>query len=80
MLSFLNQSPERDAWLIFTRPLFTDVNVLISREEHPFVVDLSAFAGSSLALPVGTSIEERVRRDYPALRIIHTDSEAQALF
>jgi len=79
MLSFLNQSPERDAWLIFTRPLFTDVNVLISREEHPFVVDLSAFAGSSLALPVGTSIEERVRRDYPALRIIHTDSEAQAL-
>lgn len=32
MLSFLNQSPERDAWLIFTRPLFTDVNVLISRE------------------------------------------------
>ncbi len=79
MLSFLNQSPERDAWLIFTRPLFTDVNVLISREEHPFVVDLSAFAGSSLALPVGTSIEERVRHDYPALRIVHTDSEAQAL-
>jgi diguanylate cyclase (GGDEF)-like protein len=79
LLSFLNQTPEREAWLIFTEPLFTDVNVLIAREEHPFVLDPAALAGKSLALPSGTSIEERTRRDFPNLRIITTDNEAQAL-
>lgn len=79
LLGFLNQSPDRDAWLIFTEPMFTDVNVLISREEHPFVVDLAALGAERLALPRGTSIEERVRRQFPDIQIVLTDSEAQAL-
>jgi polar amino acid transport system substrate-binding protein len=32
-----------------------------------------------MALPKGTSIEERVRRDFPNLKITMTDTEAQAL-
>jgi len=79
LLSFLNQTPERDAWLIFTRPLFTDANVLIAQEEHPYVVDLSALVGATVALPSGTSVEERIRDHYPQLRIIRTETDAQAL-
>ncbi|MDC6726273.1 type 2 periplasmic-binding domain-containing protein, partial [Leclercia adecarboxylata] len=78
-LSFLNQTPARDAWLIFTKPLFTDANVVIAREDHPYVADLSALSGATVALPSGTSVEESVRRDYPQLRIIRTDTDAQAL-
>lgn len=79
LLSFLNQTPARDAWLIFTKPLFTDANVVIAREDHPYVADLSALSGATVALPSGTSVEESVRRDYPQLRIIRTDTDAQAL-
>lgn len=79
LLSFLNQSAERDAWLLFTDPIFNDGNVLISREEHPRVDDLAEFVGSRMALPAGTSVETRLRRDYPGLEIILTESEAQAL-
>lgn len=79
MLSFLNQTAERDAWLLFTEPLFNDVNVLISREEYPPVRDLAALVGARVALPSGTSIEERLRRQYPGLQIVHTQNEAQAL-
>lgn len=79
LLSFLNLTPERQAWLTFSEPLFTDVNVLIAREDHPFVMDPAALSGKSLALPSGTSIEERARRDFPNLRIITTENEAQAL-
>lgn len=79
LLSFLNQSAERDAWLLFTDPIFNDGNVLISREEHPRVDDLAEFIGSRMALPAGTSVETRLRRDYPGLEIILTESEAQAL-
>lgn len=78
-LSFLNQTPARDAWLVFTKPILSDDNVLITREEHPFVTDLRGLTGQTMALPKGTSIEERVRRDFPNLKLIITDTEAQAL-
>jgi len=79
ILAFLNQSAERDAWLLFTRPTFSDPNVFITREEHGFISDLSSLAGQTIALPTGTMVEERVRKLYPGLRVIHTASEAQAL-
>jgi ABC-type amino acid transport substrate-binding protein len=79
LISLLNQTPERDAWLIFTQPILTDDNILITREDHPFVVDLDSLQGQTMVLPKGTSIEERVRREFPQLKIIVTDSEAQAL-
>ena len=78
LMSFLNQSPKRDAWLIFTDPVLVDENVVITREEHPFVSNLAALSNETLVLPKGTSVEERLRRDFPSLKIVHVDSEAQA--
>jgi diguanylate cyclase (GGDEF)-like protein len=78
LMSFLNQSPKRDGWLLFTDPVLVDENVLIAREEHGFVSDLASLSGETMVLPKGTSVEERVRRDYPNLSIVLVDSEAQA--
>ncbi|MDD4507197.1 MAG: transporter substrate-binding domain-containing protein, partial [Sulfurospirillaceae bacterium] len=41
IMSFLNQTPARDKWLIFTEPHFSDPTVFITREEHPFIADPS---------------------------------------
>lgn len=79
MLGFLNQSPDRDAWLLFTQPYFNDANVLISREEHPSVASLGDFVGARIALPSGTSVEEKLRRLYPGLQFVIVGSEAEAL-
>lgn len=78
ILSFLNKTPKRDEWLVFTEPVFIDTNVIITREEHPFVVDLANVTDETIVLPKGTSIEERVRRDFPNLSILTTESEADA--
>jgi diguanylate cyclase (GGDEF)-like protein len=78
VLSFLNQSPKRDQWLVFTDPVFIDRNVIVTREDHAFVDDLAGLSGETLVLPKGTSIEERVRRDFPNLTVVTTDSEAEA--
>lgn len=78
MLSFLNTSAQRRQWLTFTDPLYVDPNVVITHQDHPMVGDLTDFAGETVALPKGTSIEERLRRDYPQLRIVTTESEAEA--
>jgi len=79
ILSFLNRSPDRDVWLIFTAPIFFDQNIIITREEHPFIGDLHGVRNLSVALPRGTMIEERIRRDYPDLTIITTGSEQEAI-
>ncbi|MDD5030865.1 MAG: diguanylate cyclase, partial [Rhodoferax sp.] len=78
LMSFLNQSPKRDAWLVFTDPVLIDENVVITREEHPFVSNLAALSGETLVLPKGTSVEERVRKDFPNLKIELVESEVQA--
>lgn len=79
LLSFLNQTPKRDEWLIFTEPMFIDSNVFITREEHPFIVDPGSLVDETVALPSGTSIEERLRRDYPNLKVVTTETEGQSI-
>ncbi|MBA3058071.1 MAG: PAS domain S-box protein [Gammaproteobacteria bacterium] len=79
MMSFLNQTPARDGWLIFTDPVFFDPNVIITREEHGFVANAKGLQNESVALPRGTMVEERVRRDFPNLSVVLTASEPEAM-
>ncbi|MDD3445458.1 MAG: diguanylate cyclase [Zavarzinia sp.] len=79
LLSFLNRTPEREQWLRFTEPVFDDPNVIVTREEHALVSDPHDLAGETMVLPEGTSIEERIRRDYPEIRIVLTASEQEAM-
>lgn len=79
IMSFLNQTPARDQWLIFTDPIFFDPNIIITREEHPFIGDLKGSQNESVALPRGTMVEERIRRDYPNVKVILTNTESEAV-
>lgn len=79
ILSFLNRTPNRDEWLLFTAPIFFDPNVVITREEHPYISDLHGISGESVALPRGTMVEERIRSLYPDLTILETGSENEAV-
>jgi len=79
VLAFLNRTPEREQWLVFTEPYFEDPTVIIAREETGYVADLYRLDGATVALPQGTSIEERIRREYPGLAVLLTDSERSAM-
>lgn len=78
VLAFLNRTPEREEWLLFTDPYFVDPNVFITREDHDYIADLARLTDKTLVLPAGTSIEERMRRRYPNLNILIVESEADA--
>lgn len=80
ILSFLTQTPARDEWLLFTEPYFSDPNVIITRAEHDFIPDPALLINHTIALPSGTSVEERVRQDYPHLTIITTGSSEADTF
>lgn len=77
--SFLNQTPAREQWLIFTRPIFFDQNIIITREEHAYIGDPKGLTDQTVALPRGTMVEERIRKEYPNLRIITTETEQEAI-
>lgn len=77
-LAFLNQTQEREAWLVFTDPYFTDPNVIIARETHEYVNNLAAFSGETMALPKGSSVLEKVTRDYPDIVVVPVESEKDA--
>lgn len=78
-VSFLNKTDERSKWLLFTEPYFIDSNVLITREEHDYIVNLSRHIDETMVLPEGTSIEENIRNDYPDLKIITVKSEEEVI-
>lgn len=79
LVSFLNKTEERSKWLLFTEPYFIDPNVLITREEHDYIPDISRYIDERMVLPEGTSIEERLRKDYPKLEIIIVKNEDEAV-
>ena len=79
IMSFLNQTPARDQWLIFTDPIFFDPNIVVAREEHSYIGDLKGLANETVALPRGTMVEERIRREYPNLHLILTENEQQSV-
>ncbi len=77
IISFLNQTPEREKWLNFTDSYFTDPNVFVSRTDHDYISNPTTLSGETVVLPQGTSIEEKLRRDYPNLRVITAESERE---
>lgn len=79
IMSFLNQTPARDQWLVFTDPIFIDQNIIVTHEDHPYIGDLKWLKDKTVALPRGTMVEERIRKDYPDLKIITTSSEPEAI-
>jgi diguanylate cyclase (GGDEF)-like protein len=79
IMSFLNQTPAREQWLSFTAPIFYDQNIIVTREEHIFIGDPKSLTDETVVLPRGTMVEERIRQDFPNLKVIITSSEAEAI-
>ncbi len=79
ILSFVNQTPEREKWLIFTQPLLSDPNILITREEHPFIGDVRGLNQERVVLPSGTAVLEKMQKDFPNLIYIPVVSEPDAM-
>ena len=78
ILDFLNQTPKREEWLIFSEPVFIDPNVFVTREEHPYIADLNYLSNEVMVFPKGTAMEELIRRKYPNIKIVITESEQEA--
>ncbi|MGY5617922.1 diguanylate cyclase domain-containing protein [Vibrio cincinnatiensis] len=78
ILGLLNKTELRSQWLNFTRPYFIDPNVVITRNEHPYIEDLAQLNRHRVVLPTGTSIYEFIKRDHPEIDLIPVETEWEA--
>jgi len=80
VLNFIPQTLEFNKWLLFSEPLFSDYNVLLTRAEHPYIPNLKKLPNASLALAENTALFERLSYTFPNLTIFSVEREEDALF
>lgn len=78
VLSFVNDTPERRNWLIFTSSLLEDENIFIAKRGYPKITSPEKLVNQSIALPEGSGILEKVTKTYPNLKIVPVVSEKDA--
>ncbi len=79
ILTFINPSEETLKWLLFTEPLFEEPNVLITREEHPYVEDIASLSNKSIAIPIVSDLFTRFSKEFENLIVIPVATKEEAL-
>ncbi len=62
------KTPERQKYLLYTKPYAFNPNSILSRREAPYD-DLEQLYGKTVALPKGFFYEEIFKRDYPRIKL-----------
>ena len=79
ILTFITPSEETHKWLLFSNPLFSDPNVFITREEHPYIEDVSTLAQESIAIPIVSDLFTRFSKEFENLVVIPVSTKEEAL-
>mgnify|MGYP003920163267 CR=1 FL=1 len=75
----LNSSAEREKYLSFTLPYFFGPNVLVSKNDIPFMQDVSAIGDLSLGVVSGYRLLDEIPLYYPGVNIHVVHSEEAGL-
>lgn len=79
IISSVNTENENLQELLFTKPYFESVNVVISRDEQPYIPKLSLLAGKSVAVAEGNHIIDYLSSNFPGISLQIMPNLQQAL-
>ncbi|NOR50370.1 MAG: PAS domain S-box protein, partial [Desulfuromonadales bacterium] len=79
ILSLLNESPQRREFLNFTDPYLTDSVVIVVKNDVFYLEGLESLSGRKLGIVEGYVYEEKIRKQYPEIKIIPVKSVGDAL-
>ena len=79
ILTFVMPSDESQRWLLFSEPLFSDLYVFITREEHPYIEDVSTLKQESIAIPIVSDLFTRFSKEFDNLIVIPVSTKEEAL-
>ena len=73
MLSFLNQTPERSEYLAFTPTLYSEPEVIVSRNDVAFLKGYESLNGQKVGGVKGWRGDEYIRKNYPRIQVVYAD-------
>jgi serine phosphatase RsbU (regulator of sigma subunit)/ABC-type amino acid transport substrate-binding protein len=79
IISCISMTPERETYLVFSKPFITSPQVIFTREDYPYISGLKDLQGKTVATVGGYSITDILRRDYPGLKLMLVENTLQAL-
>lgn len=79
ILTFMTPSEETQKWLLFSEPLFSEPNVFITREDHPYIEDALALNQESIAIPIVSDLFTRFSKEFENLIVIPVSTKEEAL-
>ena len=79
LLPAMNRTPEREKEFALTDDYLTAPWVVYTRNDTPYIAGLQSLNGKTLASEKGFTITDKIRRDYPLIRILEVASSRQAL-
>ena len=77
--SMLNRSPEREKYLLFTRPFFVGANVLVSNVDQPFLQGYENIGEQVLGTVANYRQAEYIKNYYPNIKLKLVDTELAGL-
>ncbi|WP_365305276.1 transporter substrate-binding domain-containing protein, partial [uncultured Thiodictyon sp.] len=79
LLPTMNRTPEREKEFALTNDYLTAPWVVYTRNDTPYIAGLESLSGQNVALEKGYAITDKIRTDYPAIRILEVARSQQAL-
>ncbi|MBE0497115.1 MAG: transporter substrate-binding domain-containing protein [Campylobacterales bacterium] len=80
ILNFIPNTLDFNDWLLFTEPIFSDYNVLLTRSDHPYIADVRSLSHKTLALAENTLLSEKLSYAFPNLTIFSVATPEDAIF
>ncbi|MBF0471596.1 MAG: transporter substrate-binding domain-containing protein, partial [Gammaproteobacteria bacterium] len=78
MLQSINKTPEREAWGLFSVPLYQYKNFFIIKKSATDINSIADLSGKRVAVPKGWSYEEYLTTNHPEIEILTTTDSLAA--
>jgi len=79
LLPTINRTPEREQQFALTNDYLTAPWVVYTRNDTHYIAGLEGLSGKTLAVEKGFTITDKIRTDYPRIRILEVGRSQQAL-
>jgi len=79
ILSLASNTAKRSEYMDFTEPYITSPIVVATKVGIPFITDLSQIVDKKLGITRGYSLYEKLKKQYPSIRLVETDSIEDSL-
>ncbi len=74
-----NRTPDREAYLLFTRPLIEIPNAIIVKDGGPSELKLERMAGMRLVLTKAYYLQELIAKSHPEIKLLQAKDSLEAL-